>query len=68
MEVDRRRSVVRRRLVRFYSAALLIWVVALVVRVSVFGPVDSPISTITIAASGLVLGIGLAAAWRDDRH
>jgi len=65
---DERRTTWRRRLLRLYSAALVVWTIAVVLSLTVFGGIDSPVTAIQIVVTFLAIAVLIVGAWLSERE
>ena len=68
MEGDERRKIWRRRLLRFYLVALVVWTVGVVLSLTVLGGIDSPVTAIQIVVTLLAILVLIAGVWASQRE
>ena len=68
MDDIERRAIWRRRLLRLYWVMLVVWVVALVLTLTVFGGFGSPLSAVSVAITFLVIVFGIVSFWMSGRE
>jgi hypothetical protein len=68
MDDDRRRAIGRRRLLRLWWGALVVWGLALAISLTVFGGFSSPSTAISAVVTLLVIALGIVSVWMSGRE
>jgi membrane protein YdbS with pleckstrin-like domain len=68
MDDVRRRAIWRRRLLRLWWGALVVWVIAVAISLTMFGGFSSPWSAISAVITLLVIVLGFVSVWMSGRE